>query len=291
MRVDGAPVERLSDAPARPLVSRVPARSAGADQGPAGAAPVAPRPGRRGDLARARGVPARRTRRRSRSATRCSRGSGPAAPRARRCRRGTRSSPATASRCATTGPRRSSSWPRRSPPPRASWASPARRRCATGRAARAPDAEALAAELAERVDGDLERGFTGHGPHRDDLLLSRDGRELRAYGSQGEQRMGLLALLLAERDVLADERGPPPLLLLDDVMSELDGGRRGCSRSASGRAGRRSSRRRTSAHVPGADRPGRGAAAGRGRHRQRRRSRRRSRREEQRALPVRWPAP
>ena len=58
------------------------------------------------------------------------------------------------------------------------------------------------------------------------LALLRDGRELRAYGSQGEQRMGLLALLLAERDVLEDERGAPPLLLLDDVMSELDFGRR-----------------------------------------------------------------
>ena len=91
---------------------------------------------------------------------------------------------------------------------------------------RAATAEALAAELAERLDADLDRGFTTHGPHRDDVALLRDGRELRAYGSQGEQRMGLLALLLAERAVLEDERGAPPLLLLDDVMSELDHGRR-----------------------------------------------------------------
>src|SRR3954470_23603834 len=70
----------------------------------------------------------------------------------------------------------------------------------------------LAAELAERVDSDLERGFTGHGPHRDDVGLLRDGRELRAYGSQGEQRLALLALLLAERSVLAAERGARPLL-------------------------------------------------------------------------------
>ena len=90
----------------------------------------------------------------------------------------------------------------------------------------AETAEALAAELAERLDADLERGFTTHGPHRDDVALLRDGRELRAYGSQGEQRMGLLALLLAERAVLEEERGAPPLLLLDDVMSELDHGRR-----------------------------------------------------------------
>ena len=60
----------------------------------------------------------------------------------------------------------------------------------------------LAAELAERVDGDVERGFTGHGPHRDDLALRRAGRELRAYGSRGQQRLGLLALLLAEREAL-----------------------------------------------------------------------------------------
>ena len=91
---------------------------------------------------------------------------------------------------------------------------------------RAETAEAFAAELAERVESDLERGFTGHGPHRDDLVLLRDGRELRAYGSQGEQRLALLALLLAERAVLAAERGTPPLLLLDDVMSELDADRR-----------------------------------------------------------------
>ena len=86
--------------------------------------------------------------------------------------------------------------------------------------------DALAAELRERIDGDLERGFTGHGPHRDDLILTREGRELRAYGSQGQQRLGLLALLLAERDALAAHRDRPPLLLLDDVMSELDRQRR-----------------------------------------------------------------
>jgi DNA replication and repair protein RecF len=91
---------------------------------------------------------------------------------------------------------------------------------------RAGSAEELARELAERTDGDLERGFTGHGPHRDDLSLRRDGRELRSYGSRGQVRLGLLALLLAEREELAAERGAPPLLLLDDVMSELDGPRR-----------------------------------------------------------------
>jgi DNA replication and repair protein RecF len=91
---------------------------------------------------------------------------------------------------------------------------------------RAADAEGLARELAERTDGDLERGFTGHGPHRDDLVLQRSGRELRAYGSQGQQRLGLLALLLAERDAIAASRQAAPLMLLDDVMSELDHTRR-----------------------------------------------------------------
>jgi DNA replication and repair protein RecF len=78
------------------------------------------------------------------------------------------------------------------------------------------------AELQARHDSDLERGFTGHGPHRDDLLLSREGRELRTYGSQGQQRVGLLSLLIAEREAVAAQRLSVPLLLLDDVMSELD---------------------------------------------------------------------
>ncbi len=90
----------------------------------------------------------------------------------------------------------------------------------------AGDAAELAAELADRQAGDLNRGFTGHGPHRDDLALVREGRELRAYGSQGQQRLGLLALLLAEREAIAATRDAAPLMLLDDVMSELDGTRR-----------------------------------------------------------------
>jgi DNA replication and repair protein RecF len=87
--------------------------------------------------------------------------------------------------------------------------------------------EELLAELRERCDSDLERGFSGHGPHRDDVATLREGRELRAYGSQGQQRLALLALLLAEREALASRRQSPPLMLLDDVMSELDRERRG----------------------------------------------------------------
>ena len=121
---------------------------------------------------------------------------------------------------------------------------------------RADSADALAAELADRTDGDLDRGFTGHGPHRDDLSLRRDGRELRSYGSRGQVRLGLLALLLAEREELAAERGAPPLLLLDDVMSELDAGRRGRLVDVL-RAGGQSVVTATElSHVPGAEDPG-----------------------------------
>jgi DNA replication and repair protein RecF len=90
----------------------------------------------------------------------------------------------------------------------------------------ATDVEGLAAELRERREADLERGFTAHGPHRDELQLLLDGVALRAYGSQGQQRAALLALLFAERELLAERRGRPPLMLLDDVMSELDAERR-----------------------------------------------------------------
>jgi DNA replication and repair protein RecF len=91
---------------------------------------------------------------------------------------------------------------------------------------KAGTAEELARELTERIDSDLERGFTGHGPHRDDLVASRQGRDLRSYGSQGQQRLALLALLLAEREAIAAQRESAPVMLLDDVMSELDSERR-----------------------------------------------------------------
>jgi DNA replication and repair protein RecF len=84
----------------------------------------------------------------------------------------------------------------------------------------------LAAELAERHDADIARGYSGWGPHLDDLALEADGRSLRRYGSQGQQRTALLALLFAERRALLDDGRPPPLMLLDDVTSELDAERR-----------------------------------------------------------------
>ena len=91
---------------------------------------------------------------------------------------------------------------------------------------RAADAAELAAELAGHVEQDVERGFTTHGPHRDDLVFRRADHDLRSYGSRGQQRVALLALLLAERAYIGDERGTHPLMLLDDVMSELDSRRR-----------------------------------------------------------------
>jgi DNA replication and repair protein RecF len=78
------------------------------------------------------------------------------------------------------------------------------------------------AELDERLSRDLERGTTGVGPHLRDIELRAGARELRGFGSQGEQRLAVLALLLAEAELLAEQRGEPPLLLLDDVLSELD---------------------------------------------------------------------
>jgi len=88
------------------------------------------------------------------------------------------------------------------------------------------DEEGILVELAVRREGDIGRGFTGYGPHRDEVELSFGGRSLRRYGSQGQQRLGLLALLFAEREVLREARRQLPLMLLDDVMSELDPERR-----------------------------------------------------------------
>jgi DNA replication and repair protein RecF len=90
---------------------------------------------------------------------------------------------------------------------------------------RAAEPAELRTELGERRGSDLERGFTAHGPHRDEIAIDHGAGSLRAYGSQGQQRTGLLALLFAERDVLL-ERGDSPLMLLDDVTSELDTDRR-----------------------------------------------------------------
>lgn len=73
---------------------------------------------------------------------------------------------------------------------------------------------------------DLRAGATSVGPHRDDIELSVDGLSLRGFGSQGQQRSAVLALKLAESRLAEQMLGERPVILLDDVMSELDGGRR-----------------------------------------------------------------
>ena len=83
-----------------------------------------------------------------------------------------------------------------------------------------------AAEYADFLERDLERGVTGLGPHLHDVRIAADGRDLRSYGSQGEQRIAVLALVLGEAGALAERTGSAPLVLLDDVLSELDGDRR-----------------------------------------------------------------
>ena len=80
--------------------------------------------------------------------------------------------------------------------------------------------------LGKRHELDIIRGITSVGPHRDDLKLSVNGVDLRTYGSQGQQRTGALALKLSELEFIRGETGSYPVLLLDDVMSELDPSRR-----------------------------------------------------------------
>jgi DNA replication and repair protein RecF len=94
----------------------------------------------------------------------------------------------------------------------------------------APRAEGSPAEiragLAARREADLRLGRTAWGPHLDEVKLLAADRSLRRFGSQGQQRAALLALLFAEREALLAASRVAPLLLLDDVMSELDPQRR-----------------------------------------------------------------
>ena len=90
--------------------------------------------------------------------------------------------------------------------------------------------EELADRLVEafraRRDEERRRGMTLAGPHRDEIVFTIDGRDARAFGSQGQQRSVVLAWKTAEVRVTRDILGRYPLLLLDDVMSELDASRR-----------------------------------------------------------------
>ena len=86
--------------------------------------------------------------------------------------------------------------------------------------------EIMEQNLKKNRQQDIARTNTSVGPHRDDLLLSVNGYNLRVFGSQGQQRTGVLALKLAELEYMKSETGEYPILLLDDVLSELDGERR-----------------------------------------------------------------
>ena len=83
------------------------------------------------------------------------------------------------------------------------------------------------ADYEARLQRDLERCVTGLGPHRHDVRVEAAGRDLRSFGSQGEQRVAVLALVLAEAHAITErEAAGRPLVLLDDVLSELDDARR-----------------------------------------------------------------
>lgn len=81
-------------------------------------------------------------------------------------------------------------------------------------------------ELQKTRKADIERGTTLCGPHRDDLELLVNDMPMRLYGSQGQQRSGVLALKMAECSMVEEVTSETPIILLDDVMSELDAGRR-----------------------------------------------------------------
>ena len=72
----------------------------------------------------------------------------------------------------------------------------------------------------------MARGTTLRGPQRDDVCFTVNGQDCRAFGSQGQQRTVALSLKLAERQLIEELVGEPPLLLLDDVLSDLDDARR-----------------------------------------------------------------
>ena len=95
--------------------------------------------------------------------------------------------------------------------------------------------DAFAAALAANVDAEVRRRTTLVGPHRDDLRFAIAGKPLDAFGSQGQQRTAVLALKVAEYETMRARAGDAPILLLDDVLSELDAERAGGFLAAVGR--------------------------------------------------------
>ena len=81
-------------------------------------------------------------------------------------------------------------------------------------------------KLTNSFSKELEQGFTLYGPHRDDLDIITNGKDIKIYGSQGQHRSAVLALKLAQADLFFEDTGEYPVLLLDDIMSELDSERR-----------------------------------------------------------------
>jgi DNA replication and repair protein RecF len=122
--------------------------------------------------------------------------------------------------------------------------------------------EALADELTRRRAEDLGRAYTSYGPQLDEVELRIGGRALRRFGSQGQQRLALLALLFAERAALMEAGRAAPLMLLDDVMSELDPGHRELLVSQLSGGGQAVISATESAHVPAADATGIEVSAG-----------------------------
>lgn len=82
--------------------------------------------------------------------------------------------------------------------------------------------EKFLVELKQTKEIDIETGFTHIGPHRDDIIININGKGADRYGSQGQQRTAVLSLKLAEMEVIKEEIGENPVLILDDVFSELD---------------------------------------------------------------------
>ena len=87
-------------------------------------------------------------------------------------------------------------------------------------------AESIKNRLCQSRTDDLRRGVTGFGVHREDVLLTLSGREMKVFASQGQIRTAALSMKLAQLEIFRQEAGEAPILLLDDVMSELDMSRR-----------------------------------------------------------------
>lgn len=90
----------------------------------------------------------------------------------------------------------------------------------------APDQDALLGLYLRHREAEIARGTSSVGPHRDDVLVTVDGREARVFGSQGQQRCAVISLKLATHEHMREELGESPLLLLDDMLSDLDADRR-----------------------------------------------------------------